>query len=62
MISYHCDANLIIAKPLPSINDKHRLLAYDKLMRRLRNNKLTADLQILNNEANADYKRSIKEN
>ena len=56
MIAYHWDANLILAKPSTSKKDKHRLLAYDKLMQRLRNNKLTADLQILHNEASADYK------
>ena len=31
-------------------------------MRRLRDNKLTVDLQILDNEARADLKRAIKEN
>ena len=61
MIAYHYDPNLILAKPFTSRKDKHRLLAYDKLMRRLRNNKLTVYLQILNNEASAEYKRAIKE-
>ena len=31
-------------------------------MRRLLNNKLTVDLQILDNEASAEYKRAITEN
>ena len=61
MIAYHYDPNLILAKPFTSRKDKHHLLAYDKLMRRLRNNKLTVYLQILNNEASAEYKRAIKE-
>ena len=61
MIAYHCDANLILAKPCASRKDKHRLLVYDKLMRRLRKNKLTVDLQILENEAGAEYKRAITE-
>ena len=61
MIAYHCDANLILAEPFTSRKDKHCLLAYDKLMQRLRENKLTVDLQILDNEAIAEYKRSIKE-
>ena len=60
MIAYHCDANLILAEPFMSRKDKHRLLAYDKLMQRLRENKLTVDLQILDNEANVEYKRVIK--
>ena len=61
VIAYHCDANLILAKPFTSRKDKHHLLAYDKLMRRLHNNKLTSNLQILNNEASPEYKRAIKE-
>ena len=32
-----------------------------KIMQRLRDNKITVDLQILNNEASAEYKRAIKE-
>ena len=60
MISYHCDANLILAEPFTSIKDKHRLLAYDKLMQILRDNKLTVNLQILNNEASAENKWVIK--
>ena len=61
MITYHCDTNLILAEPLTSRKDKHRLLVYDKLMRRLRNNKLTVYLQILENEAGAEYKPAITE-
>ena len=59
-IAYHCNANLILAKLFSSRNDMHRLLAYDKIMQRLTNNKLSVDLQILDNEASTDYKRSIK--
>ena len=61
MIAYHYDANLILADPFASRKDKHRLLAYDKIMQRLLNNKLTVDLQILENEASAEYNRSITE-
>ena len=59
MIAYYFDANLILAKPFASRKDTHRLLAYDKIMQRLRDNKLIVDLQILDNEASAGYKRSI---
>ena len=61
MIAYHCDANLILSEPFASRKDKHRLLAYDKITQILINNKLTVDLQILDNKANAEYKRAIIE-
>ena len=51
MIAYHCDANLILAEPFSSRKDAHRLLAYNKIMQRLTDNKLCVDLQILDNEA-----------
>ena len=40
MIVYHCDANLIPAEPFSSRKDAHRLLAYNKIMQRLTDNKL----------------------
>ena len=61
MIEYHCDTNLILTGPFYSINDKHHLLAYDNIMQKLLNNKLTVDLQILDNEASAEYKWDITE-
>ena len=51
MIAYHCDANLILAEPFSSRKDAHRLLAYNKIMQRLTDNKLCVNLQILDNEA-----------
>ena len=62
MIAYHCDANLILAEPSDSRKDAHILLAYNKIMQRLTDNKLSVYLQILDNEASAEYKRSIKTN
>ena len=50
-----------LAKPFASRNDKHRILAYDKIMQRLINNKLTVDLKILDNEASVEYKQAITE-
>ena len=61
MIAYHFDANLILAEPFASGKDNHRLLAYDKIIRILINNKLTVGLQILENEVSAEYKRDITE-
>ena len=60
IISYHWDANLILAVPLKTRKDTHYLKAYDKLMQRISNHKLTVDLQILDTEASAEYKRVIK--
>ena len=51
MIAYHCNANMILSVPFKSRKDTHRLIAYDKIMQRLRNHKLTVDLQILDNGA-----------
>ena len=45
MIAYHCDANLIIAVPFKSRKDTHCLLAYNKLMHRLRDHELTVNLK-----------------
>ena len=60
MIAYHCDANLILAEHFSSRKDTHQLLAYNKIMQRLTENKLSVDLQIIYNEASEVYKRSIK--
>ena len=60
MIAYHCNENLILAKPLSSRKNTYRILAYDKIMKRLTDNKLLVNLQILDNKAIADYKRAIK--
>ena len=60
MIAYHCNSNLILAEPFSSRKDTHQLLAYDKIMQRLTSNKLSVDIQILDKEASADYKRTIK--
>ena len=59
IIAYHCDANLILDEPFSSRKDTHQLLAYDNIMQRLTNNKLSVDLQILDNEASAEYNWDI---
>ena len=60
MITYQCDANIILAVPFNTRKDTHRLKAYDKLMQRLNNHKLNADLQIIDNEDSSEYKRFSK--
>ena len=59
MIAYHCDANLILAEPFSSRKYTHRLLEHNNIMQQLTENKLSVDLQILDNEASEAYKRSI---
>ena len=49
MTAYHYDANLILAAPFKARKDTHRLIAYDKIMQRLSEHKITVDLQILDN-------------
>ena len=49
-----------MAVPFKTRNDTHRLIAYNKIMQRLSDHKLTTDLQILDNEAITEYKRVIK--
>ena len=55
-----CVVNLILAEPFSSRKDTHRLLAYNKIMQRLTDNKLSFDLQKLDNKASTEYKQSIK--
>ena len=59
IIAYHCDSNTILACPFKSRKDAHRLLAYEAIMTLLRRHDHNVDLQILDNEASAKYKRLI---
>ena len=59
MIAYHCYYNAIIAAPFKSCANKHRLLAYNAIMQHLRYRKIVMDLQMLDNEASAEYKLII---
>ncbi len=59
MIAYHADGNLILQQPFQTKSDKHRIAAYNAIMTRLVTKGLTVDLQILDNEASAEYKNTI---
>ena len=59
MIAYHCDSNAILACPFKSRKDHHRIPAYNSIMERLEARGFAVDLQILDNEASADYKKAI---
>ncbi len=53
MVTYHCDANIILVCPFASHKDKLRMQAYDTIMLRLKEHGLLVDLHILDNEASA---------
>jgi hypothetical protein len=57
MIAYHADGNLILQQATRS--DKHCIAAYNSIMTRLAAHGLSVDLQILDNEASAAYKKAI---
>ena len=61
MISYHCDSNTILQAPFSNIKDKHRIRAYNSIIRRLSDKRHQVDVQILDNEVSADFKRTIVE-
>ena len=51
---------MILTVPFNSRKYTYRLIAYNKILQRLRDHTLTVDLQILDNEASTEYKRVIK--
>ena len=50
---------LILQQAIHNKSDRHRLPAYNSIMKRLADKGLTVDLQILDNEASAAYKETI---
>ena len=61
MIAYHCDSNKILQDKNFNRKDKHRIRAYDSIMRRLADRGHQVDVQILDNEVSTDFKRTIVE-
>ena len=60
MIAYHCDSNAIIAAPFKSCTNKHILLAYNTIMQHLEDRNIFVEIQLLDNEASAEYKHITK--
>jgi hypothetical protein len=56
MIAFHTPTNAILVAPFKSRKDVHRLEAYNSIMQRLKERNHHVDLQILDNEASAEYK------
>ena len=59
MTAYHCDLNVILACPFISRKYIHRLVAYNTIMVRLKSRGHHVDLQVLDNEVSAAYRRQI---
>ena len=49
MIAYNCDRNTVIQATLASGNDKHRIPAYNSIMKRLADWGRKVDMQVLDN-------------
>ena len=61
MVAYHCDSNAILACPFKTRKDAHRMEAYNSIMEHIQAKGFNVDLQILDNEASAEYKKLITE-
>ena len=61
MLAYHIDTNTILVSAFQYLNNRHRLAAYNNIMNRLKPKEHSVDLQVLDNEASAEYRRTIVE-
>ena len=61
MIAYHCDSNTILQAPFSNIKYKHRIRAYNYIIRRLSDRVHQVDVKILDNKVSADFKINIVE-
>ena len=59
MITYHCDSNTILHTSFSNRKNKHKIQAYRLIMKRLAYHGHKVDVQILDNEVSADFKRVI---
>ena len=49
MLDYHVDTNTILVEPFQSLQDRHRIAAYNRIMTRLKKRGHTFNMQILDN-------------
>ena len=61
MIGYHCDSNTILQAPFVNRKDKHRIKAYNSIMKKLTDRGHHVDIQILDNEVSAEFKKTIQQ-
>ena len=60
MIAYNCDSNTIIQAPFFNRKDKHRIRAYNSIMQKMADIGHHVDIQILDTEVSAEFKKTIK--
>ena len=61
MIAFHCDYNIILNPPFKMRGDTHCSAVYNSIMQRLTSHGHKVDLQVLDNEVSAAYKKAITE-
>ena len=49
MIAYYCDSNTVLQDPFVNRKDKHRIRAYNSIMKQLADRGHHVDVQILDN-------------
>ena len=59
MISYNFDSNTIMQAPFVNIKEKHRIKAYNSIMQKLADRGHNVEVQILDNEVSAEFKKTI---
>ena len=59
MIAYHYDSNTILQAPFADRKNKHMIRYYNSVMKLLADRVHQVDVQILDNEFSAEFKRSI---
>ena len=61
IIVYHCDQNTILQAPFVNKKDKHRIISYNSIPKRLADRGHQFDVHILDKEVSADFKITIAE-
>ena len=59
MLAFNCDSNVILIEPFQPCHDRHRIAVYIRIMTRLQERGHAVDLQVLEKEASAEYRRTI---
>ena len=59
MIAYHCDSKKNFQAPFVNRKEKHRIRAYNSIMQKLADRGHHVDIQILDNEVSAEFKKTI---